>query len=125
MGVVPFAPIGSANKTVAVVAKSKGLGGESALPLAMAITRRPSFTVQELRKAIDALRTTANLPHTWTDYSPPTGFVLASDQTAMRTALDQAVFAITGQHVAFTGTVPANGVVISAYHMTQLRSGVK
>jgi hypothetical protein len=89
--------------------------------------------VQELRKAIDALRSLASLPaymtptytDGWPDYNAPTGPVLASHQTAMRTALDQAVFNLTQQHPAYTGTTLGAGVGIFAYHMTQLRSAVK
>jgi len=84
--------------------------------------------VQELRRAIDALRALGNLlPYTagWTDYNAPTGTVLAVHQTDMRTALDQAVFALLTRHVTFTGTTPANGVAISASHLNQLRNTVK
>lgn len=82
----------------------------------------------ELRNAIDALRGLANLlPYTagWTNYNAPTGHVLAVHQTDMRTALDQAIFSLLLHHLTFTGTTPANGVVISASHMNQLRSAVK
>jgi YD repeat-containing protein len=81
--------------------------------------------VQELRKAIDALRGLANLPAYWTDYSPPTEWILASHQTDMRTALDQAVFSLVTHHLTFTGTAPASGVGIAADHMNQLRAAVK
>jgi hypothetical protein len=81
--------------------------------------------VQELRKAIDALRGLANLPAYWTDYSPPIGLILASHQTDMRTALDQAVFALVTYHLTFTGTTPAHGVGISADHLNQLRTAVQ
>jgi hypothetical protein len=43
----------------------------------------------------------------------------------MRTALDQAVFALVQHHLTFTGTTPANGVGIAATHLNQLRSAVK
>jgi hypothetical protein len=89
--------------------------------------------VQELRKAIDALRSLANLPpymtpaysDGWPDYNPATGPVLASHQTAMRTALDQAVFNLLTHHLTFTGTTPAHGVGIASSHMNQLRNAVK
>ncbi|HSY50862.1 MAG TPA: hypothetical protein VLC46_18810 [Thermoanaerobaculia bacterium] len=86
--------------------------------------------VQELRKAIDALRSLANLPpYTtgWTDYNAPTGLVLASHQTDMRTALDQAVSSpnVVGYHLTFTGTTPAHGIGIAASHLNQLRNAVK
>jgi hypothetical protein len=92
--------------------------------------------VQELRKAIDALRSLANLepymttaspshPDGWVNYNAPTGLILASHQTAMRAALDPAVFNLTGQHVSFTGLTPAIGVGVYAYHITQLRNAVK
>jgi hypothetical protein len=84
--------------------------------------------VAELRNAIDALRSLANRPpYTagWTDYNAPTGHVLAVHQTDMRAALDEAVFSLLLHHLTFTGTTPANGVVISQSHMNQLRSAVK
>ncbi len=84
--------------------------------------------VQELRKAIDALRGLAGLgPYTagWTDYNPPTGAVLAIHQTDMRTALDQAVFSLVQYHLTFTGTMPAHDVGIAATHLIQLRNAVK
>jgi len=84
--------------------------------------------VVELRKAIDALRSLANLPpYTagWTDYNAPTGTVLAIHQTDMRTALDQAVFNLVGYHLSFTGTTPAHDVGIAESHLAQLRNAVK
>jgi YD repeat-containing protein len=84
--------------------------------------------VQELRKAIDALRSLAGLgPYLagWTDYNPPSGAVLAIHQTDMRTALDQAVFALLAYHLTFTGTVPAHDVTVAASHLSQLRTAVK
>jgi hypothetical protein len=81
--------------------------------------------VQELRKAIDALRGLGNLPAYWTDYSPPTGAVPASDQTDMRTAVDQAVFNLLTYHLTFTGPTPAHGGGIYADQMNQLRAAVK
>ncbi|HXH41023.1 MAG TPA: fibronectin type III domain-containing protein [Thermoanaerobaculia bacterium] len=91
-------------------------------------TRIRGTHVQELRKAIDALRSMANLPaYTagWTDYNAPTGRILAIHQTDMRTALDQAVFSLLNSHITFTGTTPAHGVSILAYHINQLRNAVK
>jgi hypothetical protein len=84
--------------------------------------------VAELRREIDALRSLAGLaPYTagWTDYNPPTGLVLASHQTDMRIALDQAVFALVSNHLTFTGTTPAHDVGIVASHLNQLRNAVK
>jgi PKD domain-containing protein len=81
--------------------------------------------VQELRKAIDALRGLGNLPAYWTDYSPPTGAVPASDQTDMRTAVDQAVFNLLTYHLTFTGPTPAHSGGIYADQMNQLRAAVK
>ena len=81
--------------------------------------------VQELRKAIDQLRALANLAPYWTDYSPPTGTVLASHQTDMRTALDQAVFNLVHYHLTFTGPTPAHDGAIYADQMNQLRTAVK
>jgi hypothetical protein len=81
--------------------------------------------VQELRKAIDALRSLANLSAYWIDYSPPTGLVLASDQTGMRTAVDQAVFALVLYHLTFTGPTPAHNGAILGNDLNQLRAAVK
>jgi hypothetical protein len=81
--------------------------------------------VQELRKAIDALRVLANLPPWWNDYSAPTGPVLAIHQTDMRTALDQAVFSLVNYHLTFTGPTPARDGAILADQTNQLRTAVK
>jgi hypothetical protein len=88
--------------------------------------------VQELRKAIDALRSLANLPpymtptyaDGWADYNPATGLILASHQTAMRTAVSAAAN-LLGHPVTFTGTVPAHDVGISKDHINTLRTAVK
>jgi hypothetical protein len=80
--------------------------------------------VQELRKAIDALRSLANLPPYWADYNAPTGVILASHQTAMRTAVSEAAAAL-GHPITFTGTVPAHDVGISKDHINTLRTAVK
>jgi hypothetical protein len=81
--------------------------------------------VQELRKAIDALRGLASLGAYWANYSAPTGVILASYQTDMRTALDQAVFNLVSYHLTFTGPVPSPGGAIYADQMNQLRTAVK
>jgi hypothetical protein len=52
------------------------------------------------------------------------GAVPASDQTDMRTAVDQAVFNLLTYHLTFTGPTPAHGGGIYA-QMNQLRAAVK
>ena len=81
--------------------------------------------VQELRRAIDALRRSAGRPAFWSDYSAPTGFVLASHVLDMRGALDEAWFYLINAHIAFTGDTPAGGHLIYADQLNQLRAGVK
>ena len=90
--------------------------------------------IQELRLAIDALRSTANLgaymPPTyetgWSNYDSPAGLVIrATDFLSLRTALDEAVFSLFTAHLTFSGETPAVGGVIYAYQLTQLRAGVK
>jgi hypothetical protein len=89
--------------------------------------------VQELRKAIDALRISAGLPpymtpayaDGWADYNPASGLVLASHIGAMRTALAEAVLHLTSAQMTFTGEVPSHNSRIYAYQFTQLRTGVK
>ena len=51
--------------------------------------------------------------------------MLATDQTAMRAALSEAVLALLNQQLTFTGPVPATGVGVLASHINQLRSAVK
>jgi hypothetical protein len=80
--------------------------------------------VQELRRAIDALRAAANLTASWTDYSPPTGLIYASYVLAMRTSLNEATTAL-GQPWTFSGETPAVGSTVYAYQFTQIRAGVK
>lgn len=89
--------------------------------------------VQELRRAIDALRAAAGLgPYTtpvyangWPDYNAPTGFVYAAHVTAMRNALSEAVQVLKGAPLGYPGDAPAIGQPIYAYHLTQFRAGVQ
>ena len=75
--------------------------------------------------SIDALRGLANLPAYWIDYSAPPGAVLATDQTDMRTAVDQAVFSLVLYHLTFSGPTPARDGGILADPLNQLRTAVK
>ena len=85
--------------------------------------------VRELRLAVDAMRAaTPNLgPYTagWTSYTAPTGLVLASHFTALRTALDQATMQLVGRTVPYTGAAPAQSGKIYAYQVQQIQEGVK
>jgi hypothetical protein len=84
--------------------------------------------VQELRKAIDAVRTAAGLGHYtsgWTDYNAPTGHILATHVLDMRTALDQAVYALLAVHMSFASETPAALHRIYALQFNELRAGVK
>jgi hypothetical protein len=84
--------------------------------------------VKELRNAIDAVRISAGQPAytAWTgwpaNYGPATGPILAADVGAMRTALDQALFALKVLHLPTTAN-PSGAILASDFN--DLREGVR
>jgi len=94
-------------------------------PLVAGQMRISGIHVGQLRQAIDAVRRAAGLQPAWTSYAAATGLVAASDNTAMRQKLDEAVVLLVGHGVVYSGVVPAWNGLIYAYQWQQIRDGVR
>jgi hypothetical protein len=81
--------------------------------------------IGEIRHAIDAVRHAANLSPAWSSYAPATGRVTAADNMTARQQLDQAVIALLGHGVVYTGETPATNGRIWTYQLQQIRDGVR
>jgi len=83
--------------------------------------------IGELRHAIDAVRFAAGpgYPPAWSSYGPATGLVFGIDNTMARQKLDEAVIALVGHGVSYSGEVPAANGRIWAYQLQQIRDGVR
>jgi len=93
------------------------------------VTPVRALHVQELRTAIDALRSTAGLSpygppavtEGWPDHSPPVGLIFSIQVGAMRRALDAAIFALNGGHI--TTANPIGPILASDFN--QLREALR
>ena len=83
--------------------------------------------IVELRRGIDALRKLVNLPEVFTSQAAPSGWVVATQLTALLAPLDEARAQFGhGTFVYANGIArPGPGVLIKAEHMTQLREALK
>jgi len=93
--------------------------------------------VGELRAAIDEVRVAAGLPRKWASYAAVSGSILAThfynaqyvnnlpNATDLRNVLDEAVLAIVGARIPYSPPPPAGGERIFAYHVAEIRRGVK
>jgi YD repeat-containing protein len=79
--------------------------------------------IVELRRGIDALRTLVSLPQVFTSQAAPSGWVYATQFTALLAPLDEARAKFGyGAFVHANGIAqPGLGVLIKAEHITQLR----
>jgi YD repeat-containing protein len=82
--------------------------------------------VAELRKAIDALRVAAGLAQTWPNAMTPTGLIVSSDYSSMKTPFDAARQAFGRPAFAWSGVAApaANGPVLRE-HIQQLRDALR
>jgi hypothetical protein len=94
-------------------------------PLVAGTTPIKGIHIGELRHAIDAVRSAANLISVWSSYAPATGWVTAADNMTARQQLDQAVIALIGHGVVYTGETPATNGRIWTYQLQQIRDGVR
>ena len=81
--------------------------------------------VNELRAAVNAVRTAAGLsgaPYTDSTITPASTFVKQAHVTELRSALNAARSALVLSAVSYTDAVPTT---IKAVHMTDLRSGTQ
>jgi hypothetical protein len=92
-------------------------------PLVAGATRIRDVHITELRRAIDAMRSAAHLQAAaWSPYGPR---VNSAENREARGYLDEAVQALVGHNVSYTGETPAAKGLIHAYQMQQIRDGVR
>jgi hypothetical protein len=94
-------------------------------PLVAGTTRIGGIHIGELRQAIDAVRYAAGLLPAWTSYGALSGTIVAGPNNEARTKLDDAVYALLGHTVSYTGETPAGNGRIYAYQIQQIRDGVR
>jgi hypothetical protein len=97
-------------------------------PLQPGVTTVKAAHLQELRTAVNAVRTLAGLPAaSWSDPSPSPGVTIlkAAHIAQLRTALDAARQALGFAPVAYTEpTVAPGSTTVKAAHISELRLGV-
>jgi subtilisin family serine protease len=93
-------------------------------PVTPGLTGIRGAHVSELRRAIDAVRHAAGLAQTWTDYTPPTGVLRASQFLELRDRLNEGRAAMSLPAVQLTDPVAA-GALVRARTVKELRDGVK
>lgn len=95
-----------------------------AQPISAGVTIVRATDVGELRGAIDALRYAFYLADTFT--GSPTGFIRASDITALVTAFNEARGSIGAAPFAYSGVpAPAPGGMVLGAHIQQLREALR
>jgi YD repeat-containing protein len=98
-------------------------------PISSGITTLKGVHISELRRAVDAVRYAAGRPPYsagWTtDYTAPTGTVLAQHIIDLRNALNEAANDILHHNLTFSGPPVAAHEKILGAHVQQLRVGVE
>jgi hypothetical protein len=96
-------------------------------PLQAATTTIKAQHIIELRQAVNAVRTLANLSAaTWTNTVQPGAIIRAADVQELRTNLDQARSALSLAQVSYTNQPLSTGsTLIQKAHMDELRQAVK